>query len=104
MVFVVTIIAMEWDEKKRRKNLIKHGLDFADAGHVLESPFRLDIETERNHQRRLQSFAYVFDFLAVLTVVQSVDGQRIISFRYASREEREVYHEWLASGFAETER
>ncbi|MDB5940242.1 MAG: hypothetical protein JWP77_2606, partial [Polaromonas sp.] len=35
---------LEWDEAKRYSNLIKHGLDFADAGEVLDSRFRLDIE------------------------------------------------------------
>jgi len=27
-----------WDDAKRRENLAKHGLDFADAGEVLHSP------------------------------------------------------------------
>ena len=41
-------------------------------------------------------FAYVFDRLAVLTVVHLPEEQAyIISFRIASKEERYVYHEWL---------
>jgi hypothetical protein len=32
-----------WDEDKRMANLSKHGLDFADAGEVLDSFYRLDI-------------------------------------------------------------
>ena len=99
MVFVVTINNMNWDESKRQKNLNKHHLDFADADCVLESPFRLDIDTVRNHEHRTQSFAYVFNFLAVLSVVHTEGEERIISFRRASREEREVYHEWLANEF-----
>ena len=87
---------MEWDETKRQKNLRKHGLDFSKAAYVLESPFRLDVTTIRNNENRTQSFAYVFDYLAVLSVVHVKSGTRIISFRRASREEREVYHEWLA--------
>ena len=90
---------MEWDETKRRKNLSKHGLDFSDAGSVLENPFKLDVEIIRNHEQRIQSFAYVFDHLAVLTVVHTIEEERIISFRRASRNEREVYHEWLANEF-----
>jgi uncharacterized DUF497 family protein len=88
---------MEWDEPKRQKNLKKHGLDFAVADYVLESPFRLDISTVRNNENRTQSFSYVFNYLAVLSVVHTGNGGRIISFRRASREEREVYHEWLAN-------
>ena len=90
---------MNWDEKKRQRNLLKHGLDFANATFVLSSPLRLDVDVIRNDQPRVQSFAYVFDYLAVLTVVHTEKGKRIISFRRASREEREVYHEWLANEF-----
>jgi len=87
---------VKWDKGKQELNLTKHGLDFANADYVLGSPFRLDIETVRNNQQRIQSFAYVFDYLAVLTVVHTNNEERIISFRRASKEEREAYHEWLA--------
>jgi uncharacterized DUF497 family protein len=99
VVCVVTITYMKWDEDKRQRNLSKHNLDFANAYCVLESPFRLDVDTVRNDEHRTQSFAYVFDCLAVLSVVHTGNGQRIISFRRASRVEREVYHEWLANEF-----
>ncbi|MDD5175969.1 MAG: BrnT family toxin [Sterolibacterium sp.] len=83
-----------WSEEKRVTNLDKHQLDFADADLVLDSQFRLDVETVRNNEERTQSFAYVFDRLAVLTVVHLPGTQpHIISFRTASKEEREVYHE-----------
>ncbi|MEA1910063.1 MAG: BrnT family toxin [Spirochaetota bacterium] len=90
---------MEWDESKRKSNLNKHGLDFSNANFVLESPFRLDIDTIRNNENRTQSFAYVYNYLAVLSVVHTGNENRIISFRKASRDEREVYHEWLANEF-----
>jgi uncharacterized DUF497 family protein len=89
-----------WNEQKRAKNLDKHHLDFADAGLVLEGQFRLDVECIRNDEARTQSFAYVFDRLAVLTVVHLHGAQpHIISFRIASKEEREVYHEWLENDY-----
>ena len=43
-----------WDEQKRAKNLDKHHLDFADAGLVLDSQFRLDVESVRNKEERIQ--------------------------------------------------
>jgi uncharacterized DUF497 family protein len=58
-----------WNEQKRVKNLDKHNLDFLDAGLVLDSQFRLDVESFKNDEERTQSFAYVFDQLSVLTVV-----------------------------------
>jgi uncharacterized protein len=90
-----------WDETKRKTNLDKHGLDFVDAVLVLESPFRLDVESVRGGEQRTQSLAYVFDVLAVLTVVHvdRDDSLRIISFRSASEEERSAYHDWLENDF-----
>jgi len=49
------------------------------------------VQTERNGETRQQSFAYVFDFLVVLTVVYIPnDTVHIISFRPAQRSEREI--------------
>ena len=74
-----------WNEQKRAINLDKHHLDFADAGLVLDSQFRLDVASVRNDEERMQSFAYVFDRLAVLTVVHLPGEQpHIIRFRTAS--------------------
>ena len=86
-----------WDEAKRLANLKKHGLDFADSAQVLDSRFRLDLEVVRNGEARVQSISYVLGFLAVLTVVHTEreSATRIISFRRASAEEREVYDDWL---------
>jgi uncharacterized DUF497 family protein len=75
-----------WHEGKRAANLEKHKLDFNDADLVIESPYRLDVETERNGESRQQSFAYVFECLMVLTLVY-LPGEvpHIISFRTAKR-------------------
>jgi len=93
-------LRLTWNERKRATNLDKHHLDFADAGFVLDSPFRLDVISVRNDEERTQSFAYVFDRLAVLSVVH-LPGElhHIISFRTASEEERKVYHEWLENDY-----
>jgi hypothetical protein len=92
---------IQWDEAKRQANLDKHGLDFMDAVWVLESSYRLDVQRVRNRERRTQSFAYVFDVPAVLTVVHVArDGAlRIISFRPASEDERSAYHVWLENDY-----
>ena len=94
-----------WDEVKCISNVEKHGLDFLDAVWVLDSPIRLDIGSERNHESRVQSFAYVFEVLAVLTLVHVPDqeGFRIISFRRASSDEEVAYHGWLENDFNDDE-
>ena len=93
-----------WDEAKRQANLTKHGLDFSAAGEVLESRYRLDIPVRRAGERRMMSISYALGFLAVLTVVHTgrSDATRVISFRRASREQREVCDEWLENECDET--
>lgn len=87
-----------WDEDKRMANLSKHGLDFADAGEVLNSFYRLDITAVRGGETRTQSFSYVMGCLRVLTVVH-IDREgatRVISYRPASQQEMDVYYEWIS--------
>lgn len=51
-------IRLNWDEAKRRRNLRRHGLDFAQATEVLESRFRLDIPVVRSGEARTMSISY----------------------------------------------
>jgi uncharacterized DUF497 family protein len=92
---------LTWDETKRKANLAKHGLDFADADEVLESIYRLDLFSSRNNEERVQSISYALGFLAVLTVVHVKRGNstRIISFRRAGTNEREIYYDWLQNKY-----
>ena len=88
-----------WDENKRQTNLEKHGLDFTDANSVLNSRYRLDVCVVRGCEERIQSFSYVMGRLAVLSLVhlETDNVNRIISFRYASKTESEIYYDWLAT-------
>jgi len=92
-------VKLIWDEDKRLANLAKHGLDFADAGDVLDSSYRLDITVIRKGEVRTQSFSYVMDCLRVLTVVHvdREDTTRVVSYRRASTREREDYYGWISS-------
>lgn len=96
---------LTWDEAKRQANLLKHGLDFADASEVLESRFRLDIAQPGGGEQRVLSMSYVMGLLAVLCVVHTDrDGAvRVISFRRASRAERRIYDAWLEDEFDDTQ-
>ena len=93
----------EWDENKRWVNLEKHLLDFNDAKLVYENRYKLEIIVSRDGEIRVAAFAYVFDVLAVLTLVITKRGKRVrcISYRYAHEEERSFYYEWLANNFKE---
>ena len=64
-----------WRDAKRTLNLSKHQLEFADAEIVLCNPSRLDVVTARNGHEREQSYAFVYERLAVLTVVNFLGAQ-----------------------------
>lgn len=93
-----TPIRDEWDPDKRLQNAAKHQLDFADAWRVLESPVCWDLPSWRaeGEQRRM-AIAFVPEVQAVLVLVHVVRGSavRCVSFRHASRGERERYREYL---------
>jgi uncharacterized DUF497 family protein len=47
------------DETKRRTNLEKHGLDFADADLVYENPGKITFQSPRKGEARKQDIAMV---------------------------------------------
>jgi len=84
-----------WDEAKRKTNLEKHGLDFADANLVFDSPRKITFQSPRRGEARKQDIAMVAVRGKVLTLIYVERGTDVqaISFRVASRAEREVYEQ-----------
>lgn len=82
-----------WDEKKRKSNLKKHGLDFRDACLVYENPDKCTYDASRGDECRLMDVALAVIKGRLLTLVYTERGDdvRVISFRHASREERMQY-------------
>ena len=87
------IIVFVWDEAKRKSNLEKHGLDFTDAHRVYDNPDKCTYQSNRKGERRLMdlAFAVVNGMLLALVYTERGIDVRVISFRPASREEREQY-------------
>jgi uncharacterized DUF497 family protein len=82
-----------WDEAKRETNLKKHGLDFADAEKVFNSPLLLieDLREDYGEQRMIG--IGLLDFLVVLIVhIESDEEIRIISMRKADSDETDLYY------------
>ena len=83
-----------WDERKRRSNIQKHGLDMRHAPDVFEDPHSLNVSSDRNGETRWKLVGSVFG--ALLTVVYSIPKRlviRIISFRRANKREARTYFE-----------
>jgi uncharacterized DUF497 family protein len=84
--------AFEWDENKRRLNVVKHGIDFADAKEVFCDPAAYTSVSPRNmRERRYVTVGSMRG--ALIAVIFTVRGQaiRIISARVARRIERQTY-------------
>ncbi|MGB7549762.1 MAG: BrnT family toxin [Terracidiphilus sp.] len=84
-----------WDEAKRKSNLQKHGLDFKDAHLVYDNPDKCTYDSSREGERRLMDIALAVVKGRLLTLIYTKRGDdvRVISFRPASREEREQYEQ-----------
>jgi len=83
----------EWDENKRRSNIMKHGLDFVRADLLFSGPV---METEtRTVEGELRWLATgMIDDLTVTVVFTRRSGViRLISLRRARRGEKKRYHE-----------
>jgi hypothetical protein len=82
-----------WDEEKRKSNLSKHGLDFNDAHLVYDNPYKCTYDSSRSGERRWMDIAVAVIRGRLLSLIYTERGKdvRVISFRPASREEREQY-------------
>ena len=81
----------EWDERKRRLNLERHGIDFEDARHIFsERPVSLSSNVRHGEFRRL---AVGLLNEIEITVVFTMRGEtiRLISARRTRKNERKIY-------------
>ena len=81
-----------WDEAKRRTNLLKHGLDFADAEQVLAGiTFTVEDRRFDYSERRFITLGMLRDTVVVMAHTETPATFRIFSMRKATRNEQELY-------------
>lgn len=84
----------EWDAKKAKRNLTKHGISFEEASTVFGDPLSLIIEDFLNsiNEERYAILGHSRQgrFLVVIYTAWN-DKIRIISARTAIKREREIY-------------
>lgn len=85
----------EWDEAKREYNILKHGLDFADAAPVLEGPTLEAIDDREDYgEIRIQALGLLNGrVVMVVYTVRDEDTYRVISMRKAESDEERTYYE-----------
>ena len=88
----------EWDPRKAKGNLRKHGVDFADAVIALEDENALTIEDPDHDERRFKTLGMspTLNVLFVVHCEQSANSIRIISARKADKKETKVYFQGLS--------
>ena len=81
-----------WAETKRRSNLAKHGLDFADAKRVLAGPMVL-FEDQRSDygEQRMIGVGLLGELVVLIVHVESDAVIHVISMRKADNHETNLY-------------
>jgi len=85
---------LEWDEKKNRDYLLKHGFDFLDAGQLFRNPMLVVpyIRKEYGENRWVGVGRLDNGIIPVIVFMEKESGTiRIISMRKASKKERKKY-------------
>jgi uncharacterized DUF497 family protein len=82
----------EWDEAKRRTNLTRHGIDFADLAPVFESaPLTKPDDRYDYGEERFFTLGLLGDSVVAISHTWTQDVIRIISARRALRNEEITY-------------
>jgi len=86
----------EWDEEKRKTNILKHGLDFREVESVFHDPYRLTMEDTCSScdEIRFKTIGMLASKIVVVVVVYTERNEvtRIISLRFATKKERRLYN------------
>jgi len=85
-----------WHEPKRRLNLKKHGLDFADATQVFDGPTLTQEDTREDYgEQRFNTLGLLGETVVCISHTETDDVIRIISMRKAENHEIEQLFSYL---------
>jgi len=90
-------MSFEWDERKNRANIDKHGFDFADAYQIFDLPMVVELDERYDYgEDRLVGIGMLDGRVVVLVYTEPNEGTvRIISLRKALSHERKRYEQYL---------
>ena len=88
----------EWDERKRRSNLEKHGLDFLDVSVVFEAPHIVVPSADSGDEERFLAIGTFEGRCVTVVYTTRSEAIRVISFRRARHEERQKYQKLYGGG------
>jgi uncharacterized DUF497 family protein len=91
-------LTFEWDSRKARSNLAKHGVGFEEASTIFGDPLSLTIpdpEHSLSEKRYITMGRAFTGKLLVVVHTERGDNIHIISVRRASRRERKFYEKTI---------
>lgn len=93
--FYTDTMRFEWDDQKNQANIRKHGLSFADAWELFETPMltELDDRFDYGEERWIGIGRLRSRIVVVIYTEPDADTIRIISLRKALRYERYAYEQ-----------
>ena len=82
-----------YDPSKRASNRKKHGLDFEDAGDIIESGRTVTFEDNRFDygEQRYITLGMLGSKVVVVATAETGDEVRVISMRWATNDEQDIY-------------
>ncbi len=88
----------EWDDKKEKINIAKHGIDFSTAARVFKDNNRLELydEAHSDTEDRYITIGLIDEVAYVVMVVYTEREEiiRLISARRATNRERKMYYDY----------
>ena len=82
----------EWDEAKRRTNLTRHGIDFAELSSVFETTPVTELDDRYDYgERRFFTLGLLKGRVVAISHTQTADVIRLISARRALKHEEIKY-------------
>jgi uncharacterized DUF497 family protein len=89
-------VEFQWDERKSRENLRKHGLRFEDAAEIIEGETVTFLDDRFEYGETRYVTLGILDG-RVIVIVHMLRGEtiRIISMRKANKREKKIYQERL---------
>ena len=86
----------EWDETKRKTNLTKHGLDFADATLIFSgATFTFADDRFDYEEDRFITLGMLQGEVVVIAHTEQEESVRVISMRKAIKNEQKLYYREL---------
>jgi uncharacterized protein len=85
------LLAFQWDEDKRLRNIAKHGFDFLQADALFEGPHVIVPSKGSQPEERFPAIGKVAGRWATVVYTPRAGDRRIISMRRARDAERRIH-------------